>query len=365
VYNFGIRPNGQELHMGQVEKTVFISYRRTNLPWALNIYQYLMHHNYDVFFDYESINSGDFEQVLIGNIKARAHFVLVLTPSALERCINPDDWLRREIETALDEKRNIIPLFLENFNFGSPSISKLLTGKLEKLKSYNGLNVHVDYFEEAMQRLCTRFLDVPLEAIIHPIPNAVQEIIEGQKDAANRAAQVKQEELSAQEWFEKGYVFQEANRLDEAIRGYSEALRHQPDLAEAYYNRGVVRRAKGDRNGALEDYNQAIRLQPNLAEYRKSGIELQPVGFFPKLLVWVGSILTIAGFAGFGYVAISFVLLVFNLITSNSSEFPDFSGINFNLIPIGFGLMFIGSIIFMIGGGMSVLRMFTRKSPRK
>jgi glucan phosphoethanolaminetransferase (alkaline phosphatase superfamily) len=81
--------------------------------------------------------------------------------------------------------------------------------------------------------------------------------------------------------------------------------------------------------------------------------------------VWVGSILTLAGAAGFGYFVISFVLLVFNVIASNSSEFPDFSGINFNLIPIGFGLMFIGTIIFMIGGGMSVLRMFTRKSPRK
>jgi hypothetical protein len=107
---------------GRIENTVFISYRRTNLPWALNIYQYLTHRNYDAFFDYESISSGDFEQVIIGNIKARAHFLVLLTPSALERCINPDDWLTREIETALNEKRNIIPLFLENFNFGNPSV---------------------------------------------------------------------------------------------------------------------------------------------------------------------------------------------------------------------------------------------------
>ncbi len=352
--------------MGRIEKTVFISYRRANLPWALNIYQYLMHHNYDVFFDYESINSGDFEQVLIGNIKARAHFVLVLTPSALERCVNPDDWLRREIETALDEKRNVIPLFLENFNFGSPSLSKSLTGKLEKLKSYNGLNVHVDYFEEAMQRLCTRFLDVPLETVLHPVSNAVQEIVEGQKDAANKAAQVKHEELTAQEWFEKGYVFQEANSLDEAIRCYTEAIRLRVDFAAAYYNRGVARRIKGDLKGATQDYNQAVQLDPDYAQTHLSrGIELQPVGWFPKLLVLIGSILTLLGAGGFGYFVISFLLLVFNVIASNSSEFPDFSGINFNLIPIGLGLMFIGTIIFMIGGGMSVLRMFGKRSTRK
>ena len=88
---------------------------------------------YDVFFDYLSIKSGDFEQIIIGNIKARAHFVVILIPSALERCNQPGDWLRREIETAIDEKRNIVPVMLENFDFGSPLVFKAL--KLENLKT--------------------------------------------------------------------------------------------------------------------------------------------------------------------------------------------------------------------------------------
>jgi TIR domain len=45
--------------MERVEKTVFLSYRRTNFPWALNIYQNLTQHGYDVFFDYSGIASGD------------------------------------------------------------------------------------------------------------------------------------------------------------------------------------------------------------------------------------------------------------------------------------------------------------------
>src|SRR5215211_3034338 len=116
--------------MGRIEKTVFISYRRTNLPWALAIYQNLTANGYDVFFDYQSINSGDFEKIILENIKARAHFLVLLTPSALERCKHPGDWLRREIETGIDEKRNIIPLFLEGFDFGNPSISQYLTGEI-------------------------------------------------------------------------------------------------------------------------------------------------------------------------------------------------------------------------------------------
>jgi hypothetical protein len=108
--------------MGRVEKTVFLCYRRTNAPWALVIFKELTHHGYDVFFDYDGIAGGDFESVILGNITARAHFLVVLTPSALERCDDPEDWLRREIETALSSQRNIVPLMLEGFDFGDYAI---------------------------------------------------------------------------------------------------------------------------------------------------------------------------------------------------------------------------------------------------
>ena len=90
--------------MSRIEKTVFISYRRTNAPWALAVYQDLTYHGYDAFFDCLGIVSGDFESIILENIRARAHFLVLLTPSALERCTDPGDWLRREIET-----RNIVP----------------------------------------------------------------------------------------------------------------------------------------------------------------------------------------------------------------------------------------------------------------
>jgi tetratricopeptide (TPR) repeat protein len=252
--------------MGRIEKTVFISYRRTNLPWALAIYQNLTAHGYDVFFDFQSIHSGDFEQVILGNIKARAHFLVVLTPSALERCAEPNDWLRREIETALAEKRNIVPLFLEGFNFGSPSITQYLTDKIAMIKNYNGLNIPADYFDEAMQRLRQRYLNVALEAVLHSVSNTVQKVVERQQIAASKATEVKQKELSAQEWFEQGYKYGETKNYDEAIQCYSEAIRLMPDYADAYYNRGIERKDKGDLDGAIKDYTEAIRLKPNFAD---------------------------------------------------------------------------------------------------
>jgi hypothetical protein len=50
--------------MARVEKTAFISYRRTNVFLALAIYQHLTAHGFDVFFDYQGIASGDFERLI-------------------------------------------------------------------------------------------------------------------------------------------------------------------------------------------------------------------------------------------------------------------------------------------------------------
>jgi formylglycine-generating enzyme required for sulfatase activity len=173
--------------MASIEKTVFISYRRKDISWALAVYQYLTSQNYDVFFDYTSIPSGDFEQIIVGNIRARAHFVLILTPTALDRTSNKGDWLRREIETAIDERRNIVPLFFEGFDFNSPSVLEKLTGSIKNLNRYNGFEVPAGFFLEAMERMRTKYLTVPLDAIIHPVPIDVQKKVQEEQVAANKA----------------------------------------------------------------------------------------------------------------------------------------------------------------------------------
>ena len=81
LISFALSPRSPPPYMEHIEKTVFLSYRRTNAPWALAIFQSLTHHGYNVFFDFSGIASGDFERVIIGNIKARAHFLVLLTPS--------------------------------------------------------------------------------------------------------------------------------------------------------------------------------------------------------------------------------------------------------------------------------------------
>lgn len=262
--------------MRVIEKTVFISYRRTNASWALAIFQNLTNSGYDVFYDYEGIASGDFERIIFENVKSRAHFLVLLTPSALERCDKSNDWMRREIETALETKRNIVSLKLDNFDFNAPAVKKRLTGKLALLSRYNALDVPSPYFLEAMERLRQNYLNITLEAVPHPASEIAKIAAEKQQTAARKAPAVRQVELTAQQWFERGYA---ASDPDKKLRYYSEAIHLDPEFVDAYYNRGIARKKKGDLDGALADYTEAIRLDPEFVNaYFNQGIVLVTSG---------------------------------------------------------------------------------------
>jgi tetratricopeptide (TPR) repeat protein len=216
-----------------------------------------------VFIDYSGIASGDFERAILENITARAHFLVLLTPSALERCGEPGDWLRREIETALSSRRNIVPLMLEGFDFGTPVIASQLTGTLETLRRFNALNIPADYFWEAMNRLRERYLNIALDSVLQPASGPARQAATEQKAAAGTAPEVSGEELTAQQWFERGYG---AADPEEQLRFYGQAIRLKPDYADAFINRGNARRDKGDLEGALQDYDEAVRLKPDDAD---------------------------------------------------------------------------------------------------
>lgn len=144
----------------------------------------------------------------------RAHSLVLHTPFALDRCEDAADWLRHEIENALADQRDIISRMLEGFDFGAPVIARQLTGGLEALNHYNALRITPDFFDEAMERLRTKFLNVPLAAGLHHGPSSAQRAAREQKAAADAAPPV-QEELTAQRWFERGFAAADA---DEKLR---------------------------------------------------------------------------------------------------------------------------------------------------
>lgn len=138
-----------------------------------------------------------------------------------------------------------------------------------------------------MTKLRDKFLNVPLDAVLHPASEFAQQAAKTQQTAAAAAPPVRQRDLTAQEWVEQGLS---AVDPDESIRCYTEALRLNPAYAAAYTNRGIALEAKGnmaavqranegDLDGAIEDYTEALRLQPDDAEaYTSRAIALEAKG---------------------------------------------------------------------------------------
>ena len=250
--------------MTDAEKTVFISYRRNVSSFiARAIFLDLRANGYDVFMDVESIDSGTFDTIILNQIEARGHFVVVLTPGSVERCVEPDDWLRREIEYAMDKQRNIVPVLANGFTFNGTE--RYLTGKLSELYRYNALPLYHEYFDEGMTRLRTRFLKQPVGGAVVPAPAEETPLIEQKiEEVASQPAPTRAQ-LSAEEYFNLGYTKQVSGDLAGSIRDYDEAIRLNPNYYRAYYNRSIARLNTGDLDGALDDANEAIRLNPQSA----------------------------------------------------------------------------------------------------
>lgn len=248
----------------QIQKTVFISYRRKNMYMARAVYADLRENGYDVFMDILTGESGDFSQTLLQQIDARAHFVLILTPSALERCTHPDDWLRREIEYAMEKHRNIIPLRFENFKFEEVQ-HYLVSDRLKLLPRYNSVKVDDEYFEAAMDRLRSQqYLDRPIELVLHPASPAVKQAAATAAAQVAAAPEVTPEQQEAERLFESGY--RKSRLLGDysgAIADLTRVIELRPDDAEAYHWRGRAQINSGNNSSGLADLKMALRLKPD------------------------------------------------------------------------------------------------------
>jgi tetratricopeptide (TPR) repeat protein len=259
--------------MGEPSNAVFISYRReVGGMIAMALHQHLTQHGVDAFYDIESIRTGRFDTIILNQIAARPYFVLVLTPGSLERCDDPNDWLRREIEQALETRRVIVPVYTPNFDFDD--ITRFLPGDLgEEVRRFNAQELPQKWFKQAVEQLVEEFL-VPTE-IEAVAPSAEEQVIVDRLHEAARAVpDVTADQLTAQEYFEQAYA-RAAKDPKGAIADYSEAIRLNPEFAVAYYNRGLARRQTGDHEGASADEAEATRLESEAAKRAEGERERQ------------------------------------------------------------------------------------------
>src|ERR1700693_2284923 len=97
---------------------VFISYRReSGSAEARLIRGELQQRGLRGFLDVDDLRRGYFDEALLRCIAEAKNYIVILSPDSLDRCTDPDDWMRREITQAIKTERNIIPIFLPRFAF--------------------------------------------------------------------------------------------------------------------------------------------------------------------------------------------------------------------------------------------------------
>jgi len=130
---------------------VFISYRREGAGAQARLIQTdLQGRKFHAFLDVTDLDRGEFDETLLHRIAETPNFIVVLSPNALDRCVDKNDWLRREIACALRTNRNVIPVLMPNFMFPLD-----LPDEIRDLPRHNGVDYSHVYFDGMLQRIIT------------------------------------------------------------------------------------------------------------------------------------------------------------------------------------------------------------------
>ena len=131
---------------------IFISYRRdTGSMMSRMIYDRLrLEKGYHCFLDVQELQAGNFREKIKQKMSECDIFILVLSRNALDRCSNPEDNVRREIETAKEMGLTFIPAMSDDFIWPE----KMPEG-LEYIKDINAIPYMQVYSESFFERLYT------------------------------------------------------------------------------------------------------------------------------------------------------------------------------------------------------------------
>lgn len=165
---------------------IFISYRREGGDdLAGRISDNLKAMGYSVFFDVEAMVAGHFNDQILNALDKCRDVLVILPQNALDRCSDPEDWVRREIEYAIEKGKNIIPVMMRGFSF-----PKSLPEKMAELSTFEGVDVPSGgYFNAMMERIVSllesrRPTDNKSQNNSDAVANAVRMINYGMYDKA-------------------------------------------------------------------------------------------------------------------------------------------------------------------------------------
>ena len=132
-------------------KSIFLSYRRENGSNMARIVQSeIAKRGYSVFLDVDDLGPNQFDEKLLKQIEKAPNFVLILAPGSLDRCVDKEDWLFKEISHAIKSKSNIVPIMIDNFKYPP---KENLPDEIKELVRHNSVIYSHEYFDATFDKL--------------------------------------------------------------------------------------------------------------------------------------------------------------------------------------------------------------------
>lgn len=120
---------------------IFISYRRDGGADSARILQLKLKENgYKVFLEYDELKYGIFNKKIINALNHSKIFLFVLSEHSLDKCVNEEDSVRKEIMYAIDKNMVIIPVVP---NAVYPEIPENIPQQIIDVLSCNQFEVHL------------------------------------------------------------------------------------------------------------------------------------------------------------------------------------------------------------------------------
>lgn len=131
----------------------FISYRRENgFLMAQVIRDRLEEKGLHCFLDLEELRSGHFDEKIILAIQEAHTFILILPKNALTRCLNEDDWVRKEILEAVRCHKVIIPVMYDGFKWPK-KWNENIPDEIKNLERTNGVSGSQEYLPAMIEKI--------------------------------------------------------------------------------------------------------------------------------------------------------------------------------------------------------------------